>query len=294
MFNLFGKNKSDNSLKPIYSADNPFFKKFPLDEAELSEIKEFIQQAIENQENKDLVKELLNSAEALKSAILNHKRLVFDSFEWTKVKEEKRFDLLIDEPSGNYMVVTSQQPNGGLKDIDLEFEFKIYRDWLRDQMAESNGGLLCCEIFNSNDVIGYEAITKLPSVDHENTMDYYYFMNINNFIDERVEQLRVTIKGKPESNLREEILKPYLEKLAGGADQYTKYFSQDPYNPTYSIGNIRNASEMEDFDVLFPRHPLSILRKSIRPQLLKTIGHLEELPEDDPFDMDIEVEYEEL
>jgi hypothetical protein len=45
---------------------------------------------------------------------------------------------------------------------------------------------------------------------------------------------------------------------------------------------------------LFPRHPLSILRKSIRPQLLKTIKHLEKLPEDEELDLDIEVEYEQL
>lgn len=294
MFNLFGKNKKENNLKPVYSADNPLFKKFPLNESELNDIKEWVEQAVLSHEEKDCLEDLMKNPESLKSSILNHKRLVFESFDWTKVKEEKRFDLLIDEPSGNYMVVTSQQPNDGLKDIDLEFEFKIYRDWLRDQMSENNGGLLFCEIFNSNDVIGYEAITKLPSVDHENTMDYYYFMNINNFIDERVEQLRVTIKGKPENNLRENILKPSLEKLAGGPDQYVQYFRQDPYNPSYGTGNVRNASEMEDFDKLFPNHPLSILRSTIRPQLLKAIKHLEELPEDEELDLDIEVEYEQL
>jgi hypothetical protein len=39
---------------------------------------------------------------------------------------------------------------------------------------------------------------------------------------------------------------------------------------------------------------LSILRKSIRPQLLKIIRHKEELPDEDDLDIDIEVEFEEL
>jgi hypothetical protein len=295
MFNLFGKKKKDIGPKPIYTADNPLFKRFPLQEAELSTIRVSVEKKMAEILDTEAAAELLTSMTELPSVPVNLKRLQFESFGWEKVESEQRFDAYVCEKTGNYLLASQDRPNGSLKDMNIKVEFPMYRDWLRDQMAHNGGGLIFCETFKHKGVSGYEAIAKLPKPEGENGTDYYYFLNIHNFEDDRIEQLRLTVKELGGAGVRETLLKePLTELLDNDPDKFINYFRLDPYNPTYNEGNVHSAAEMEVFDQLFPIHPLSVLRMHLRPRLLDSLIHLEMLPEGTKDDDDIEVEYEEL
>jgi len=294
MFNLFRKKKKLEGPKPIYTADNPLFKRFPLQTAELKKVAETVEKTLSEVLNPEQADELLKAQTELPQTLVNLKRLQFDSMGWKKAESEHRFDAYVCEHTGNYLLASQERPNGSLKDMNIKVEFPMYRDWLRDQMAHNGGGLIYCETFNHRGVSGYEAIAKLPKPE-EDGVDYYYFMNIHNFVDDRIEQLRLTIKELGVTGVREAVMmQPLLDILEGDMDKFISYTRQDAYNPTYSEGNVRNASEMEQFDALFPFHPLSILRMHLRPRLLDSLVHTEQLPEGTKDDDDIEVEYEEL
>ena len=51
-------------------------------------------------------------------------------------------------------------------------------------------------------------------------------------------------------------------------------YRQDPYDKNFVQGNTMNLSEREEFDFLFPFHPLSIIRKEIVPQIKKSLKFL--------------------
>ena len=68
-------------------------------------------------------------------------------------------------------------------------------------------------------------------------------------------------------------------------------YRQDPYEAEFQDGNLRNFSELEQFDALFPFHPLSVLRQHILPRVLKSIKLMDEIVDEGG---DIEVEFEEL
>jgi hypothetical protein len=295
MFNLFGKKKKPEGPKPIYTADNPLFKQFPLQSTALKEIAEFVEKTLAEMLDPEQVAELLKAQTELPQTLVNLKRLQFDSMGWKKVESEQRFDAYVCEHTGNYLLASQERQNGSLQDMNIKVEFPMYRDWLRDQMAHNGGGLIYCETFNHRGVSGYEAIAKLPKPDNEPGMDYYYFMNIHNFVDDRIEQLRLTVKELGGTGLRESVMtQPLLNLLDDDMDKFISYMRQDAYNPTYSEGNVRNAAEMEQFDAMFPFHPLSILRTHLRPRLLDSLVHLEQLPDGTKDDDDIEVEFEEL
>ena len=60
-----------------------------------------------------------------------------------------------------------------------------------------------------------------------------------------------------------------LSELAGmDLVQLMAHYRRDPYAPYFAEGNRRNLAELEVFDALFPIHPLSIIRREIRPRIL--------------------------
>ncbi len=295
MFNLFGKKKKKDNNKTVYSEDNPLFKRFPIIGTDFEKLKISIENKLKPFLEKEEVQSLLEHNNKLPQIIVNLNRLQFESFGWKKIEDEKRFDAYVCDKTGNYLLASRERPHGSLHDMNVKQEFPMYRDWLRDQMAQNGGGLIFCETFNHKGVSGYEAIAKLPKNDGEKGMDYYYYLNIHNFIDDKIEQIRLTIKEIAAPGIREELLLPYFAELMEiEIDECKRYFYQDPYIPTYKEGNVRNAAEIELFDQLFLFHPLSIIRQIMRPRLLDSIAHLEELPEGSKDDDDIEVEFEEL
>lgn len=295
MFNLFGKKKKEENAKPIYSLDNPLFQRFPLPESDLKKIEGSVSEKLAELLEKEEVKDIIQNFTELPEAAVNLKRLAFDSFGWKKIEEELRFDAYVCEKTGNYLLASQERPNGSLGDMNIKVEFPMYRDWLRDQMAHNGGGLIFCETFSHKGVNGYEAIAKLPKSEGEKGLDYYYFLNVHNFVDDRIEQLRLTVKELVEPGIREVLLLPLLAELMEWDEgKCRQYFAQDPYLPTFSEGNVRNAAEMEVFDAFFPFHPLSIIRQIMRPRLLDSLLHLDALPDGTKDDDDIEVEYEEL
>jgi hypothetical protein len=61
-----------------------------------------------------------------------------------------------------------------------------------------------------------------------------------------------------------EIAKTDLSELLG-------LYRKDPYQKDFNAGNVMNISEREEFDEFFPFHPLSIIRKEIRPNMKNAV-----------------------
>ena len=295
MFNLFGKKKKADPNAPIYSADNPLFKRFPLNDTQKAQVKEKIDNILTNLLIEGAAEELTKAQTAYPENPVYLKKLQFDNMGWKKVEEEQRLDAYVDEKTGNYLLAYQEVPNGSLEKMDINQEFPLYRDWLRDQFVQMDGGLISCEIYNENGIFAYESIAKAPRPQGETGMDYHYFLTIHNKADNRLDQLRMTLKELGDTGMRDNLIIHPLEAVLGmDMMEIAKYFRQDPYEPEFGEGNVRNASELEEFDYLFPFHPLSVLRMQLRPRLLKSLKYLDKMPEGQNDIDDIEVEFEEL
>ena len=239
--------------------------------------------------------ELIQAQTEYPETISYLKKLQFDSMGWKEVEEEQRLDAYVDEKTGNYLLAYQEVPNGSLEKMDIKQEFPLYRDWMRNQFVELGGGLISCEIYDKDGLFAYESIAKAPKQQEEKGIDYHYFLSIHNKVDNRLDQLRFTIKELGTTGLRDNlVMHPLVDITDMDMMEISKYYRQDPYEPEFSEGNVRNASEMEELDELFPFHPLSVLRMHLRPRLLKSLKQLDKMPEGQTDIDDIEVEFEEL
>ena len=295
MFNLFGKKKKADPNAPIYSADNPLFKLFPLSEAHKAQVKEKIDGILSEMLIEGAAEELLKVQTDYPETLSYLKKLQLDTMGWKKVEEEERLDAYVDEKTGNYLLAYQEVPNGALDKMDIKQEFPLYRDWMRNQFVQLGGGLISCEIYNENCIFAYESICKAPKQQDEKGIDYHYFLSIHNKVDNRLDQIRLTLKELGDTGMRDNLLMHPLVDISGlDMLEIGKYYRQDPYEPEFNEGNVRNASELEEFDYLFPFHPLSVLRMELRPRLLKSLKYLDKMPEGQTDIDDIEVEFEEL
>lgn len=295
MFNLFGKKKKKDDNAPIYSAENPLFKLFPLKEAQKTQVKDDIEAMLNELLIEGAAEELLKVQTDYPETLSHLKKLQFDSMGWKKVEEEQRLDAYVCEKTGNYLLAYQEVPNGSLDKMNIKQEFPLYRDWLRNQFVQLGGGLISSEIYNQDGIFAYESIAKAPKPQEEKGLDYHYFLSIHNKKDNRLDQLRLTIKELGDTGMRDNLLIPPLSKLLDlDSMDLAKHYRQDAYDPEFSEGNVRNASELEEFDYLFPFHPLAVLRMHLRPRLLKSLKYLDEMPEGQADIDDIEVEFEEL
>ena len=147
-----------------------------------------------------------------------------------------------------------------------------YRDFMRDQIAQKGGGLIMCEeIFTTIGIDGYESILKVPRKEGMG-MDYTYFLNLNNYEEQKLYQFRVMVFERSPTGIRDNVsMHPICE--IGGVDlmELMKLYRKDPYDRDYKKGNLMNLSEREEFDEYFPFHPLTIIRNKIRPNILDSV-----------------------
>jgi len=172
--------------------------------------------------------------------------------------------------NGDVMVVDIISPNGKIE--KGESQLPIYRNWIREQAVQEGGGLILCEdLKTENGLEGYESITKNP---REGTtgMDYIYFLNLNNYEEQKLYQIRVKIFEMNPTGLRDNMsMHPICEIANIDMGELLGLYRQDPYQAEFKMGNMMNISERAEFDEFFPFHPLSIIRREIRPNMKKKL-----------------------
>jgi len=292
VFNLFGKKKGP--IKPIYTADNPIFKLIPLETAVQEQLFTHIKKQIAEKLNPELTTELLQLQSEHPVLLRHHKRLQFDSLGWETMEAKGDVKVFASKETGNYLLASQALPAGDLKDFDMQEELLIYQNWMREQFVHGEGGLLHCEIVKTDQVEGYESIAKIP-IEGQEGMTYMYFLSLQNIKDNKLEQLRLTMRELGGAGLRDEMVRnALLEYYEKDPNTVYKYFRQDPYEESYSEGSVRSFAELAIFDELFPFHPLSVLRQTLIPRLLASLSYLEEIPVGEDSGDEDEIEFEEL
>jgi hypothetical protein len=171
---------------------------------------------------------------------------------------------------GDVMVVDKINPNGKME--KGKSKIGVYRNWIRDNSVQQGGGLIMCEeIITKNDVNAYESIIKVPR--QETTgMDYVYFLNMSNFNEQKLYQIRIKIFEMNPTGMRDNIsMHPICEIAKTDLSELLGLYRKDPYQKDFNAGNVMNISEREEFDEFFPFHPLSIIRKEIRPNMKNAV-----------------------
>ncbi len=287
MFNLFKKNK-----KPSYPS---LFDQLPLSDAQAQAIEQAVQTSLGEQLDPEKVEEIIALQSSYPENLIQYMRLQIDNMGW----EEKEaggqpVKVFVDEQTGNSMVLMQQHPSGPLSEIDVEQEFYLYQNNLRNVLAQAGGGLISSEIIENQGLRLYQTIGKVPPAEGEEGLSYILILDVHNLKDNTLDQVQMRFRNLAAAGLRDQLMLPVLAKLFDlpqEAVATAEVYGRDPYEPDFQEGNLRNFSELEQFDALFPFHPLSILRQNILPRVLKSIQLMDHIVEDEGAD---EVEFEEL
>lgn len=140
-----------------------------------------------------------------------------------------------------------------VKDVDK------LRESIRESISESNGAIIKLEIGNIQNVVVVEQILKFP-MEHQG-MAYVGSIIIpykNCSYVLKVQCPEVGTTGIRDSTIFSKMINEGVITLEGGI--IPKGWAKDPYDETITGGVQMNLSEEEQYDKMFPEHPLSIVR----------------------------------
>ena len=272
MFKRFFKSKKEE--KPIqsnFSNRDLFNELFPLTEENKTKFKNSFNSIFEQMFEKEQVDELLNYSRNYKTKATQIGNLTFNDMNWDLI-DSTETKLQYVSPDSDPMVIEIFEPNGEMKKEDSEAIMLAYRDWTRKQTAKIGGGLIMCEeVLTENGIVGYESITKIPKREGRG-MDYTYFLNLNDYKEQKMYQFRIMVFEMNPTGLRDNIsMHPICDITNTDIEELMSLYRQDPYDKEYKDGNLMNISEKKEFDSFFPFHPLSIIRNEIKPNIINNV-----------------------
>ncbi|WP_298425551.1 hypothetical protein [uncultured Kordia sp.] len=272
MFKRFLKSKKEE--KPVqsnFSNRDLFNELFPLTEENKSKFKNSFNSIFEKMFEKEQVDKLLNYSRNYKTKETQFGNLIFNDMSWNSI-DSTETKLQYISPDSDPMVIEIFEPNGEMKKENSEAIMLAYRDWTRKQTVKIGGGLIMCEeVLTENGIVGYESITKIPKREGRG-MDYTYFLNLNDYKEQKMYQFRVMIFEMNPTGLRDNIsMHPICDITDTDIGELMSLYRQDPYNKEFKEGNLMNISEKEEFDSFFPFHPLSIIRNEIKPNIINSV-----------------------
>lgn len=268
--NFFKKNK--NKKEPVASTPKSrdlFAELFPLTEDNKSKFDTTLNSILTKMFGEEGHQKLTTYSRNYADNEIQLGRLILDDMNWNQLNKTEH-SLEYQSDNGDVMVVDILSPNGQIE--KGQSQLQIYRNWIRERAVQEKGGLILCEYLNTkNGLEGYESITKNP---REGTtgMDYIYFLNINNYEEQKLYQIKVKIFEMNPTGLRDNMaMHPICEIANIDMGELMGLYRQDPYQTTFKEGNVMNISERAEFDAYFPFHPLSIIRREIRPNMKKKL-----------------------
>jgi|GEM_PF-752216 len=248
---------------------NLFDKLFPLTQENKDKIELKVRDLQKQMFSEEGFDNLINTKREYDKNIIQFSNLKFDNFKWEKVDVDKSGDCYTNK-FGDFLVINSIAPNGDMK-RNSPSQIEVYRNWTRELFVKENGGIILCEdVKLSSGIELYESIGKIC---RESTgMDYLYFLNIRNYNEQLLYQIQIKVQEAGITGLRDNIFMHSIYDLFEiDMGELMKQYRQDPYDKNFQEGNTMNISEREEFDYLFPFHPLSIIRMDIKPRILKSL-----------------------
>jgi len=264
MFKRFFKKKKERDL---------FDELISLDEENKMKLEHAVRALQKKMFSEEGYEKLLNYSENLRTQISQFHSLRIDSLGWKKEADNQNGTSFYSNESGDFMSLDQLTPSGVLIK-DNPSEINVYRNWIRQRFVNMGGGVISCEEYKKeNSFDAYESITKIPRGQDKTGIDYVYFLNIRNYEEQKLYQIHIKIHEKGTTGLRDNVIMfPLADFLNIDMGELSQKYRKDPYDKNFEGGNRRNLSELEGFDYLFPFHPLSIIRREIRPQILKSVS----------------------
>lgn len=268
---FFKRNKKEETIQSNVSNRDLFMELFPLTEENKTKFKNSFYSIFEQMFEKEQLEELLNYSRNYKTKETQFGNLTFNDMNWNLMNSTET-KLKYTSSDSDPMIIEVFKPNGKMKEEDSQAIMLAYRDWTRKQTAKIGGGLIMCEeVLTENGIIGYESITKIPKKEGRG-MDYTYFLNLNNYKEQRMYQFRVMVFEMNPTGLRDNISMHPICNITGiDIEELMSLYRQDPYDKKYKEGNLMNISEKKEFDIYFPFHPLSIIRNEIRSNIINSV-----------------------
>lgn len=273
MFKRFFKGmfKEEKHIPSESSNRDLFNELFPLTEENQTIIKNEFNSIFEKMFSSEGQEELKNYSRNYSQNEVQLGRLAFSNMNW-ELQDSTETKLRYINNDGDVMMVDVIEPHGKMEKEHANAIMLAYRDWTRDNSAKMKGGLIMCEdLITENGIIGYESITKVPKKEAPG-MNYVYFLNLNNYEEQKMYQFRIMVLEMNPTGLRDSVSIDSICKIAEtDMLELMDLYRKDPYNSDYKEGNLMNLSEKKEFDQFFPFHPLSIIRNEIRPHILNSI-----------------------
>jgi len=259
---FFKRNKREKQTPQSKSNQRDLFEElFPLTKENQLKFETAFNSIFEKMYNEEGNKTLKEYSRNYSSNEMQFGSLRFDDMNWNQLSaNENRLEYQSND--GDVMIVDKINPNGKME--KGESQIAVYRNWIRDNSVQQGGGLIMCEeIITKNAINAYESIIKVPR--QETTgMDYVYFLNMSNFDEQKLYQIRIKIFEMNPTGMRDNIsMHPICEVAKTDLSELMGLYRKDPYQKNFNAGNVMNISEREEFDNFFPFHPLSIIRKEI-------------------------------
>ena len=242
---------------------------FPLKEENKEYIKEKVYEIQKGMFGDENFEKIHSSTGEYTESVVDFFKLKIDTLGWN-LEEEKEKSRFYGNDNKDYLTLGLMDGNGELKKGN--HDLPMYRNWIREMFVREGGGVLMIEPYsNVSGIDAYESICKTPRKDSPG-IDYTYFLNMRHYEDQKLYQVLVRVYEKSPTGLRDNILMhPLCDITKLDMGEISSLYRKDPYDDKFEGGNRRNLAEMEEFDYLFPFHPLSIIRQEIRPRIIKSV-----------------------
>jgi len=136
------------------------------------------------------------------------------------------------------------------------------RSFFREKIAHEYGGILKVDIVPIERTSCIEVLYKIPV----QPSGIKYISSITLPFKQCYFVIQLQIEERVMADIREVVIARKLisEKTVTIADQQIVGWSADPYLSGYDQGILMNMAEREEYDALFPDHPLTMVRRLMK------------------------------
>lgn len=152
--------------------------------------------------------------------------------------------------------------DGALPDAALEKESLIQT--IHDDVLGDNQGLVEAEVGEIDGRPWLYSILKTSTSDSGVPMGVEYALTMLITWKKGAIRIRGYFDEQGTTGMRDSIVLAMRSSKLGGMEAALEGWAKDPYDPSRTTGALMNVSEHEEFDSMFPAHPLSIARNVVR------------------------------
>jgi hypothetical protein len=188
------------------------------------------------------------------------KLMRFPSEGWGFERRDESIELwsneLGDAASLNYIDLVPNIP----ATLDPE-NIEILRNWYRQLSTTNGSGIVSVDLITQAGINGLEVILKHP----QNPSGMSYIASITFPFSDFSFVIKFTCPEIGDTGFRDAVVADKLS--ASFKEEETsdfKWWRKDPYDSKYADAALYNLSDREEFDSLFPNHPLSRARGYLR------------------------------